>query len=265
MIEKTRETLPAYLLSAKGSRPKVSVLSVTLFLVLWEVLPRWGFIDARYVSQPSRIVAAAAEILRKGNFLDHLYVSSLEFFVGFLLSLFIGIFLGMIIGAFRKVRYLLDPPIMALWSTPRLALIPILIVWVGIGIESKILVVFLGAVIPIIVNTAVGIREADVSLIQAARSFCAKGRDIFIKVLLPGCLPAMMAGIRLGLGRGIMGMVVGEMYVSTKGIGNQIMFYGQSFHLDHLLVYVSLVSFFGFVLTTLVRQLESRLRRWRET
>jgi ABC-type nitrate/sulfonate/bicarbonate transport system permease component len=102
-------------------------------------------------------------------------------------------------------------------------------------------------------------------LIQAARSFCAKQLDIFTKVLLPSCLPAMMAGIRLGLGRGILGVVVGEMYVSTKGIGNQIMVYGQAFNLDYLLVYVSLVSFFGFATTTLCQQIETRLRRWRET
>ena len=265
MFEKTKDAIPAYLLSASGSRPKVSLLSVTVFLILWELLPRWGFIDVLYVSQPSRVVAAAVEIINKGKFLSDVYVSSVEFFVGFLFALAAGIFLGMIIGVSKNLRYLLDPPIMALWSTPRLALLPILVVWVGIGMESKILVVFLGAVIPIIVNTVVGIREVDPSLIQASRSFCAKQRDIFINVLIPGSLPAMMAGIRLGLGRGIMGMVVGEMYVSTKGIGHQIMFYGEGFHLDHLLVYVSLVSFFGFTATTLVRQIETRLRSWRET
>ena len=265
MFEKTKDAIPAYLLSAKESRPKVAILSVTLFLVLWESLPRWGVIDVMYVSQPSRVVAAAIEIINKGKFLSDVYVSAIEFFVGFALALAVGIFLGMIIGVSKNLRYLLDPPIMALWSTPRLALLPILVVWVGIGMESKILVVFLGAVIPIIVNTVVGIREVDPSMIQAARSFCAKRRDIFINVLVPGSLPAMMAGIRLGIGRGIMGMVVGEMYVSTKGIGHQIMFYGEGFRLDHLLVYVSLVSIFGFASTTLVRQIETRLRNWRET
>jgi ABC-type nitrate/sulfonate/bicarbonate transport system permease component len=265
MFEKTRDAIPAYLLSAKGSRPQISALSVTLFLVLWEILPRAGLVDAQYVSQPSKIITAAGEIITEGDFLSHLYISAIEFFAGFFLALVIGVLLGMIIGAVKEVRYLLDPPLMALWSTPRLALMPILIVWAGIGVESKILVVFLGAVIPIIVNTTVGIREADFILIQAARSFCAKRRDIFIKVLLPGSLPAMMAGIRLGLGRAILGVVVAEMYVSTKGIGNQIMHYGQSFHVGHLLFYVSVVSFFGFAATTIVRELETRLISWRET
>ena len=264
LFDKMSRGLPVLLLNAKNCRPLISTLSVILFLVLWELLPRWGFIDASYLSQPSRVFAAAVEIFRKGDFSAHLYVSSVEFSVGFALAIMVGIPLGMMIGVSRELRYLLDPPIMAIWSTPRIALIPILIVWLGIGVESKIAVVFLGAVIPIIINTVAGIRSSDFSLTQAARSFCAKQRDIFIKVLLPDSLPAVMSGIRLGLGRGIVGMVVGEMYVSTMGVGHQIMHYGQAFRLDHLVVYLALVSLFGFVMTSLVRNLEMRLRRWSE-
>jgi len=264
MLDKMNRAVPALLFAVKKSRPFISTLSVILFLVLWELLPQWGFVDVSYISQPSRVFDAALEIIRKGEFSAHLYVSFIEFSVGFALALIIGIPLGMMIGVFRNLRYLFDPPIMAIWSTPRIALIPILIVWLGIGVESKIAVVFLGAVIPIIVNTVAGIRSSDFALTQAARSFCAKQRDIFIKVLLPDSLPAVMSGIRLGLGRAIVGMVVGEMYVSTMGVGHQIMRYGQAFRLDHLLVYLSLVSFFGFIMTTLVRNLEIRLRRWSE-
>jgi NitT/TauT family transport system permease protein len=265
MLDKRSRPGHRSFLDATWARPLVSTLSVTLFLAVWELVPRLGLIEAFYISQPTLIFTAALEIFTGGEFFGHLSVSFVEFSVGFVLALAIGIFLGMIIGVFRKARHLLDPPIMALWSTPRLALIPIFIVWLGIGVESKIAVVFVGAVIPILVNTVVGIRETDFSLIQAARSFCARQRDIFIKVLLPACLPQMMAGIRLGVGRAIMGVVVGEMYVSLKGVGNQIIFYAEAFRLDHLLVYVSLVSFFGFATTTFFRNLETRLRRWRET
>lgn len=252
------------LFTTKKSRKLIGTLSVATFLVGWELAARWDLINAYYTSRPSLVFTTGIEILSGGNFSAHGYVSLIEFLAGFIMALVVGILLGMIMGTFRKIRYLLDPPIIALYTTPRLALLPILVLWLGIGMESKIAVVFIGAVIPIIINTMAGIREADFSLIQAARSFCARQRDIFTKVLLPGSLPAVMTGIRLGLGRAILGVVVGEMYASTKGIGYQIMHYGAAVRVDHLLFYVTLVSFFGFTTTTLVRNLENRLRRWRE-
>lgn len=122
-------------------------------------------------------------------------------------------------------------------------------------------VVFVGAVIPIIVNSIAGVREVDRSLVLAARSFCAKQRDVFTKVIFPASLPAVMIGIRLGISRGVLGVIVAEMYVSQSGIGNEIMKFGSAFRVDYLLFYVILVSVFGFTATTAVRALEERLRR----
>lgn len=251
--------------NAKRSRLLIGTMSVVTFLVLWELAARWNLVNAYYASRPSLVFKTGVEIFSEGNFSAHAYVSLIEFSVGFIMALVVGIPLGMIMGSFRKIRYLLDPPIIALYTTPRLALLPILVLWLGIGMESKFAVVFIGAVIPIIVNTIAGIREADFFLIQAARSFCANQMDIFTKVLLPGSLPAVMSGIRLGLGRAVLGVVVGEMYVSTKGIGYQIMQYGAAVRINHLIFYVILVSFFGFTTTALVRSIENRLRRWKES
>lgn len=234
------------------------------FLVLWEVAARWNWINAFYASRPSLVFTTGIKILGEGGFSTHAYVSLVEFFVGFAMALVVGIPLGLIMGSFRKIRFLLDPPLIALYTTPRLALLPILVLWLGIGMESKIAVVFIGAVIPIIVNTVAGIREAEFSLIQAARSFCATQLDIFTKVLLPGSLVAVMTGIRLGLGRAVLGVVVGEMYVSMKGIGYQIMQYGAAVRVDYLMFYVILVSLFGFATTSLVKSIENRLRKWKE-
>jgi ABC-type nitrate/sulfonate/bicarbonate transport system permease component len=152
---------------------------------------------------------------------------------------------------------------MALYTAPRLTLLPILIVWLGIGIVSKIAVVFLGAVFPIIVNTIAGVREADPRLIQAARAFGANRLDVFIKVLVPGALPAILLGIRLGIGRGVLSVVVGEMFVSEAGIGHQIMTYGETMQVNRLLVYAFAITLFGCALTLAVRLLEDRVRSWR--
>jgi NitT/TauT family transport system permease protein len=125
--------------------------------------------------------------------------------------------------------------------------------------QSKIAVAFVGGVIPILVNTTAGVREVERSWVVAARSFCAGEWDVFVKVILPAALPSVILGIRLGLGRAVLGVVVGEMYQSQAGLGNKVMRYGSEFRTDYLLVYVSLISMFGLAATTAVRTLEEKL------
>lgn len=239
----------------------ISLLSVTIFLFLWEAAPRLHWVDPFFTGQPSRILAAGLEIWRRGSLLQDVITSVTEFAFGFALALVIGVPSGFLLGTFPVLRYLLDPPIMAIYATPDLALLPILVVWLGIGMKSKIAMAFAGALIPIVVNTIAGVRHGDRSLVMAARSFCARKRDIFAKVILPGSLPAVMLGIRLGMSRAVLAVVVSEMYVSQKGIGNQIMLSGSAFRIDDLLFYVLLVSAFGIGGTAILRKFEERLRR----
>jgi NitT/TauT family transport system permease protein len=240
----------------------VSCLSVASVLAAWELAPRAGLVDVTYLSQPSLIVRSGIGIIATGALWRHAAVSLQEFFAGLLLALLIGVPGGLALGSSRRMRRFLDPPIMALYAAPRLALLPVLVVWLGIGLASKVAVVFIGAVLPIVINGAAGIREVEASLVLAARSLGAHRIDLFTKVLLPGSLPAVMAGVRLGVGRGILGVVVGEMYVSQVGIGNQIMQLGSSFQIDQLLFYTMVVSVFGLAATTAVRRLEERWRPW---
>lgn len=246
-----------------GQRKVVSSLSVIIFLLIWEFAPRLGLIDPVLTSQPSRIYFVSFEIFANDNLARHIYVSLVEFTVGFGLAVVISIPFGFLLGASRRLSYFIDPPLMAIYATPRLTLLPIITLWLGIGMESKIAVVFIGSAIPIIINSVAGIRGVDGSLTRLAESFCATRNDIFIKVLLPGSLPAVMMGLRLGLGRGILGVVVAEMFVAQEGIGYQIVLYGSAFRVDHLLFYTLLVSFFGFAMTTLIRKIEERLDKWR--
>ena len=179
------------------------------------------------------------------------------------LAIGIGIPLGLILGTSRTLRLFIDPPLMAIYATPRLALLPIIVVWLGIGLASKIAVVFLGAVFYVLINTMAGVSDTDQRLVRAAKSFGANRFDIFSRIILPSALPAVMIGVRLGIGRGVLGVIVGEMFSSEAGLGNKIMTYGEAVRIDHLLVYTLFVSLCGFLMTTGARLLEERLRSCR--
>ncbi len=246
-------------ISSSNYRGLISTLSVLVFLAIREIAPRAGLADATYTSQPSRVIAASLEIVPSAGFLHDVSVSLSEFAIGFALAIGIGVPLGLLLGRFPVLRYLLDPPIMAIYATPHLALLPILVVWLGIGMQSKIAVAFVGGVIPILVNTMAGVRGVERAWVAAARSFCAGEWDVFVKVILPASLPAVIMGIRLGLSRAVLGVVVAEMYQSQAGVGNEIMRYGSEFRTDYLLFDALLVSLFGFAATSAVRALEERL------
>lgn len=244
-------------------RTLISVVSVLAFFVAWQMAPETGLVNGTWTSQPSRVAVAFVEVVLTDNFAYHAQVSLTEFFLGFGLALAVAMPLGVLLGVSRTARHLLDPPLMALYIAPTLVLLPIMIIWLGIGMASKIAVVFLGAIFPIIVNTMAGMREADQRLVRMAQSFGASRGDVFLRVLVPGALPSILIGIRLAVGRGVLGVVVGELYVSQAGIGYQLVTYGASMRIDRLLVYALVVSVFGYALTSFVRMLETRVRRWR--
>ena len=240
-------------------RTLVSTLTVIVFLAVWEIAPRAGLVDSTYTSQPSRVIAAGLQIIRTGGFFHDVAVSLSEFAIGFALAVALGVPLGSVLGRFSVLRSLLDPPIMAIYATPHLALLPIIVVWLGIGMQSKAAVAFVGGVIPILVNTMAGVRGVEQSWVIAARSFCAREWDVFLKVILPASLPGMILGIRLGVSRAVLGVVVGEMYQSQAGVGNEVMRYGSEFRTDYLLFDVLLITGFGVAATSTIRVLEEKL------
>ncbi|MGK9051642.1 ABC transporter permease [Neorhizobium sp. CSC1952] len=241
----------------------VGTLAVLLFLVLWQVAPSMGWVNGRFTSRPTEVFLAAIDIFRNDNFLYHARISLTEFVAGFALAIVVSIPLGVLLGTSKIARYLIDPPLMALYIAPTLVLLPILVIWLGIDMAPKIAVVFLGAVFPIVLNTMAGMSEADPKLLRMARSFGASKFDIFSRVLVPGSLPALLTGIRLAVGRAVLGVVVGELFVSQAGIGYQLNLYGQAMRIDRLLVYALVVSAFGYTLTILVRSVENKVRDWR--
>ncbi|MHB2263757.1 ABC transporter permease [Aliihoeflea sp. PC F10.4] len=264
MVIPGRQSQQFALFAFRPSRSAViGTLSVACFLILWQVAPMLGWVNGRFTSRPSEVAVAFVDVILHDNFWYHARISLTEFVLGFCLAIAVSIPLGVTLGTSRTARHLIDPPLMALYIAPTLILLPIMVIWLGIDMASKVAVVFLGAVFPIIVNTMAGMREADPKLIRAARAFGASKLDIFTRVLVPGSLPSILTGLRLAVGRAVLGVVVGELYVSQAGIGYQLNLYGSSMRVDRLLVYAIVVSAFGYTLTMLVRSVENRVREWR--
>ena len=240
----------------------LSWTSLTIFLILWELIPALGLVKPLFTSSPSRIVKAAIWLFEHGLWHD-IWVSSTEFGVGFLLAVLIGVPFGIALGWYRRLYAIFDLFISALYATPRVALLPILILWLGIGIKSKIAVVFLGAIFPILVNVIAGMSTIDQTLLKCARSFGANDRQIFMTLAIPSSIPFIIAGMRLAVGRGLVGVVVGELVASTAGIGHMMSIAGATFQTDKVFVGIILLSGSGVLLTELLKRVEQRVASWR--
>jgi NitT/TauT family transport system permease protein len=239
-------------------------ISVLIVLAIWQAV--WTYTDwisPLFFSGPSAIAKAFWTTLTTGNLLADLAFSGKNFTIGFGLALVSGVVLGVIVGWYRRIRLILDPFLNALYAAPRIAMMPLIIIWFGIGMWSKVFIVFLSAFFPILVNTVAGIRNMDRDLLRAARAFCASDWQIFKTVAIPGSVPFILTGVRQGVAVGLIGVVVGEMLGSSEGIGFMVAYGGQTFQTDTLFVGFVIISFAGIVLTSVAERLERRFSRWR--
>lgn len=239
---------------------------IILLLVVWESVPLWYTLPrgmALFFTTPSKIAEAFYELLLNGTLEKHFYVSAIAFLVGLGLSIVVGLPLGLIMGRSRTLEDLLDPYITAANATPRIVFLPLLILWFGIGIWSKILIVFIGAVFPLLINTYVGVKNVNRVLVNVVRSFGASEWQLMKIVVLPNSVPYIIAGLRLAIGRAILGVVVGEFFGSSQGLGYMIASAATNYKVDVVFVGVVIFMALSVILTLAVKQLESRLASWR--
>lgn len=241
----------------------ISTTAVVVFMVAWESIVRFGVVNPLFTSSPSRIVVTFLGMLREGVLAKDIRVSGTEFVIGYSLAILVGIVVGIAMGWYRDVSAALQPFVSTLYSTPRIALLPLFIIWLGIGIWSKVAVVFLVAMFQILIATEAGVRSADESLIRTARSFGANDRQIFTTIVVPGAVPFLIAGLRLGLGQALVGIVVGELYAATAGIGYEIAVAGETFQTDRVFVGIGILAIAAIFLMWCFRRLELRVERWR--
>ena len=241
----------------------VGIAALLAFAIGWEAAADLGLIDPLFISSPRRILLVAWESLGDAEFWRDLKVSSSEFLSGYALAILCGVPLGLATGWYRRLGYLFGPTIDMLNAVPRVTFLPIIVVWFGIGIWSKFAVVFLGAVIPIIISTQSGVRTNEARFLAVARSFGATPLKLFTSIILPGTVPFVFTGLKYGAGRALLGVVVGELYASTAGIGHMIAEAGNGFQTDTLLFGVLLFTGTGLAITIGLDRLERHFDRWR--
>jgi NitT/TauT family transport system permease protein len=238
--------------------------AVIVFLIVWELVGNvFQLINPMFMSAPSLIGKAAVQLFGSGEIFNDLYVSGIELFWGYALSAIVAVPFGIAIGWYKKFAYIFDPFVNAMNATPRVALLPLVIIWLGIGILSKIGIIFLGAVFPILINTRDGVKTTPANLLTAARSFGASEWMLFRSVVLPSTIPFILSGLRLGLGRAIVGVMVGELYAATAGIGFMITVAGATFQTDKVFVGVLIFALTGMLGMELLTRVEKRFDTWR--
>ncbi|HZP95392.1 MAG TPA: ABC transporter permease [Candidatus Limnocylindria bacterium] len=192
-----------------------------------------------------------------------LSTSGQELAVGYGGAVVVGLVVGILMGWYTRFQYALDPFVNFFYSTPRIVLIPVFIIWLGIDWQSKVAVIFLGAVFPIIINTMAGVRNTDVALIRVARSFGASEALIFRRVVLPGAVPFILTGFRLGVGHALTGVIVAEYIAAVNGVGKLIADAGVTFQMAKMFAGVVFIAGTGVLLTWLLQRIENRFQSWR--
>ena len=247
----------------KSSPVVLGIASFAVILLAWESVVRLGWVNPFFVSQPSAVAASLSRAARSGELGHNLAVSFREFAIGYGLSVVVGILAGALAGRFRTVEYALDPFLWFLYSAPLIAFYPIFVLWFGLGVPTVIALTFLLSVPQIAASTLNGIQNVNPGLIRAARSLGAAEGDLLWKVVLPASLPMMIAGLRLGIGRALMGVVVGELFGATAGLGYSISYYGALLKTTDMIASLVVIVVLGVLCTQGLSALEARFDSWR--
>lgn len=241
----------------------IRLLSLCVVLGCWELIG--AGVNPIFLSQPTRVVAALWSMVVSGTLAGALGVSLLALGLGFAAAVVVGVPLGILMGRSHVVEVAIDPYVNALYATPTVALIPLLLIWFGLGLRAEVVVIFLASIFPIIVNSFAGVKSISQSWVDTARAFNANERQVLREVVLPGSVPFVMAGLRLGIGHSVIGLIVAQMFLALAGLGKLLVNYGDYFQTDYVLATVVVVALLGVVLTAGVKALEHRFAHWKKS
>lgn len=239
----------------------VRLISIAVVLGAWQIVGR--HVNPLFMSYPSAILKAGIQLAASGELTTALASSLRTLLSGFVIASAIGISLGLVIGRYQFADAATDWLVNALYATPLIATIPLVILWFGLGDEAKLFIVTLTAVFPVLINTASGVRNVPRFLIDVGAAFAANEWQVFSKIILPAVLPYIMTGLRLGIGRAIIGMVAAEFFTSITGLGALIVKYGDQYDTAAMFVPILILMLLGVSLTALLRKIETIAAPWR--
>ena len=234
-----------------------------MFFAAWQAAFLFVPFNKLFISKPDLIWNALVDLIVSGDLLRDLAISAVPFLYGFSAAVIVGVPLGVVMGWRARVRYTLDPIMTIFYASPLVALAPLVIVFFGVGVSGKAIIIFVLSVFPFIFNAQAGVRAVDPLLINVVRSLGGSERDLYLKVLIPGVLPYIVAGARIAVGRGLIGILVGEFFAASEGIGYAIARFGDLFALDKMFACILAIMVIAVVLTEGIRWAERAAFPWR--
>ncbi len=241
----------------------LGTLSVALFLAAWQAVFLIVPFNPLFISKPSLIAASFYELVISGDLFRELLVSAVPFAYGFSAAVVVGVTVGIVMGWRTRVGYALDPLMTVFYASPLVALAPLVIVFFGVGVSGKAIIIFLLSVFPFIFNTQAGVKAVDRLLINVVRSLGGTEKDLYLKVIVPSVLPYIVAGARIAIGRGLIGVLVSEFFAASEGIGYAIARYGDLFALDKMFACIAAIMMIAVVMTEGIRWAERSAFPWR--
>jgi sulfonate transport system permease protein len=238
----------------------IRLVSVAVFLVLWEITGRG--IDPVLFTTPSAVAVAAVEMIRSGELWTYLYPSLVVLLYGFTLAVVFGIGIGLLLARYWVLDVALSVYITFLYSIPSVALVPLIVLWAGYEQTAKVIILFMFAFFPMVINTYQGVKAVDPKLIEVGRAFRCNEGQLWANIVIPASLPFIVTGLRLALGRGLIGMVLADLYTALSGIGYLIARTAATYQVNRMFVPIVTLGLLGVTLTALLRLIEKRVAPW---
>lgn len=240
------------------------ILSIAMGLVLWEAVDRW-FNDKYFFTGPDEVIKEFIQLVWQGEIWIHLRYSALEGFYGFALAAGAGILCGALLALSRTLDEMFSPVLIGLYATPRPVVAPLFIVWLGLGVASKVAVIFIASFFPVAINTTAGIKNVESEFRMLGRAFNVSPWAMFAKIIVPGALPFLIAGLRLGYSRAIVTIMVAEMFGSEAGLGYMIVHATQVFDIPKMMVGISMLTLWGILGNEALKLIERRATPYKLT
>jgi NitT/TauT family transport system permease protein len=248
-----------------AARRKTLIIQIAThvsILIAWELLSRF-VIPPQFMPPPSAILRAFITTTQSGELPRQLWQTASVLMIGFGLAIVSGMAVGIAMGTFRTLRRILDPYVNAFYAMPTVALVPLVIIWLGLGFEAKVFLTWLVSVFPVIINAQVGVANVPAAYIETARAFGCNRWQLFRRVVVHAAVPFFIAGIRLGLGRALVGVVVAEMFTALAGLGYMVVLYGNTFRTAELFVPIVVLGILSVAITSVIYRFERWIAPWR--